>query len=57
MIRGFIGVIHLPAMPGDPKADRETRFDEVLDFAVADGRALLEGGVFHLLSHLQHISI
>ena len=45
MIRGFIGVIHLPAMPGDPKADRETRFDEVLDFAVADGRALLEGGV------------
>ena len=45
MIRGFIGVIHLPPMPGDPKATRETTFDSVVEHALVDGRALLAGGV------------
>ena len=45
MIRGFIGVIHLPPMPGDPKATKETTFDSVVQHALIDGRVLLAGGV------------
>lgn len=45
MIRGFIGVIHLPPMPGDPRSSLETTFDGVVEQALRDGRALFEGGV------------
>lgn len=42
-IRGLIGVVHLPAMPGDP-AYAGGGFDSVLAFARRDARALHEGG-------------
>ena len=42
-LRGLIGVVHLPAMPGDP-AHREGGFAAVLDAARRDARALAEGG-------------
>jgi membrane complex biogenesis BtpA family protein len=43
-IGGLIGVVHLPAMPGDP-AYRGGGFEAVLDAARRDASALAEGGV------------
>jgi membrane complex biogenesis BtpA family protein len=43
-IRGLIGVVHLPAMPGDPAYQRGG-FEAVLDAARRDAEALAEGGV------------
>jgi uncharacterized protein len=40
---GILGVIHLPAMPGDPGAEGD--FDAVLKHALADAQALQAGGV------------
>lgn len=45
MIEGFIGVVHLPPMPGDPLADTSTTFEDVRDFALRDAEALVQGGV------------
>ncbi|MEM6292240.1 MAG: BtpA/SgcQ family protein [Myxococcota bacterium] len=42
-LRGIFGVVHLPAMPGDPAATGS--FDDVLQHAHADAAALREGGV------------
>jgi hypothetical protein len=47
--RGIIGVIHLPAMPGDPHHDGDGGFDDVLAFALQDAEALVEGGVDGLI--------
>lgn len=41
--RGLIGVVHLPAMPGDPGA--VAPFPEVMARALADATALARGGV------------
>jgi len=41
--RGLIGVVHLPAMPGDPRAGDAT-FEAALDAARRDAEALAEGG-------------
>ena len=41
----LIGVVHLPALPGDPGASTDTRYKEVYDFALRDAQALIEGGV------------
>jgi membrane complex biogenesis BtpA family protein len=45
MIRGLIGVIHLPAMPGDPGYEGDGGFDGVFTHALRDAEALAEGGV------------
>ncbi len=37
-----IGMIHLKPLPGSPDYDN---FDEVIDFAINDAKALVEGGV------------
>ncbi|MDQ3036578.1 MAG: BtpA/SgcQ family protein [Myxococcota bacterium] len=42
--RGLIGVLHLPAMPGDP-AYASGGFEGVLEHARRDARALREGGI------------
>ena len=49
MIRGLIGVIHLPPMPGDPKACADTSFNQVVDFAMRDVDALVAGGVHGII--------
>lgn len=41
--RGVLGVVHLPAMPGDPQAS--AGFDAMVAHAVADAEALREGGI------------
>ena len=46
--KGFIGVVHLRAMPGDPRYE-EGGFDAVVAAALDDARALVEGGVGHLI--------
>jgi len=43
-VSGFIGVVHLPAMPGDPRYERGG-FEGVYDFALRDAEALASGGV------------
>ena len=43
-IRGFLGVVHVPAMPGDPAFDGEG-FGAVELHALADAEALVDGGV------------
>ena len=43
-VGGFIGVVHLPAMPGDPRYERGG-FEGVYDFALRDAEALASGGV------------
>ncbi|HJL18150.1 MAG TPA: BtpA/SgcQ family protein [Sandaracinaceae bacterium LLY-WYZ-13_1] len=47
-MRGLIGVVHLPAMPGDPQ-HREGGFAEVIEAARRDAAALAEGGVEALI--------
>lgn len=48
MIRGLIGVIHLPPLPGDPLHE-DSSFAEVEQRALADAAALAEGGADALL--------
>jgi membrane complex biogenesis BtpA family protein len=44
--RGLVGVIHLPAMPGDPAHEPDGGgFEAVIEAARRDARALREGGV------------
>ena len=45
---GLIGVVHLPAMPGDP-GRQAVEFEAVLDHAMADAGALASGGVEALI--------
>lgn len=45
---GLIGVVHLPALPGDPRHDGGG-FDPVKQFALRDAEALARGGVDALL--------
>lgn len=53
MVRGFVGVIHLPAMPGDPRCDLTQRgsegFRSVEAWAERDAEALVMGGVDALI--------
>ncbi len=44
----IIGMIHLPPLPGAP-AYRGESIDEIIDFALKDARALIEGGVDGLI--------
>lgn len=44
MIKGLIGVVHLPPMPGDPKAGADTTFRSVVDAALRDAQSLVSGG-------------
>ena len=43
MIGGIYGVVHLPALPGDPRG-QSSAFDPVYDHAMADAEALVSGG-------------
>lgn len=43
-VRGLIGVVHLPALPGDPMYDGRS-VDEITSFALRDADALVEGGI------------
>ncbi len=47
--RGVIGVVHLPAMPGDPGFSGRGGFSGVEEAALADARALIAGGVDALI--------
>ncbi len=46
--RGFIGVVHLPPLPGDPRAGDAT-FSQAEAAALADAEALVRGGVDGLI--------
>jgi hypothetical protein len=48
MIRGLVGTLHLPAMPGDPGHQGGT-FSDVAEAAFRDAEALFRGGVDALL--------
>jgi len=48
-MRGIIGVIHMPAMPGDPAFAGTNGFAGVQRFALHDAEALVEGGVDALI--------
>ena len=48
-VRGFIGVVHLPPMPGDPLHPRAQSFARVQRHALADAEALVAGGVDALI--------
>ena len=43
-VRGLIGVVHLPALPGDPCYDGRS-IDDNISFALRDAAALVEGGI------------
>jgi uncharacterized protein len=43
MLRGLIGVVHLAPLPGDPAYERGG-FDDVIERAICDARAIAEGG-------------
>lgn len=45
VLRGLIGVVHVPAMPGDPGYRGQGGFKGVEEFALADAAALAAGGV------------
>lgn len=47
-VRGLIGVVHLPALPGDPGYDGRS-IDEIVSFAVRDANAIVEGGIGALI--------
>ena len=40
----YIGVVHLPALPGDPRSN-DRSYSPVYEHALNDARALIEGGV------------
>lgn len=42
---GVIGVVHLPPVPGDPRAGADATPDAVLSFALRDAESLAAGGV------------
>lgn len=42
--KGLIGVVHLPALPGDPCYDGRS-LEEITEFAMKDAAALVEGGM------------
>ncbi len=42
--KGLIGVVHLPALPGDPCYDGRS-LDDIIKFALNDAKALIENGV------------
>ena len=48
-IRGLIGVVHLPPMPGDPLFESSYGFEGVIQRAFDDAKALVEGGVDGLI--------
>lgn len=48
MIEGIVGVIHLPAMAGDP-GYRGGGSEQVIEFALGDAMSLVEGGVDGLI--------
>ena len=48
-IRGVIGVVHLPPLPGDPLHDGVQSFLDVETFALRDAEALTKGGVDAIL--------
>lgn len=48
-IRGVIGVVHLPPLPGDPRHDGAQTFRDVEAFALRDADALTKGGVDAIL--------
>ena len=41
----LIGVVHLPALPGDPRASQTQSYQDVYEFALRDARRLIEGGI------------
>lgn len=45
----FVGVVHLPALPGDPCASASTTFKSVYDSAMGDAERLVSGGVDGLI--------
>ncbi len=46
MIKPVIGVVHLPPLPGSPLFKGwETNINEIIDRAISDAMALIEGGV------------
>lgn len=45
---GLIGVVHLPAMPGDPGYDGRS-LDEIISFAMTDAQAIVKGGIKALI--------
>ena len=46
---GLIGVVHLPAVPGDARHDGQHSFEHAFGFALDDAQALAEGGVDALI--------
>lgn len=46
--KGLIGVVHLPALPGDPCFDGRS-FDDLIAFALKDAEAIVEGGIRSLI--------
>ncbi len=46
--RGLIGVVHLPALPGDPGYSGQS-LDDILAFAIADADAIIGGGIRALI--------
>ncbi|MHC4390536.1 MAG: BtpA/SgcQ family protein [Planctomycetota bacterium] len=44
-VRGFLGVVHLPPLPGDPRYRGHGGFEAAERAALADAEALCEGGV------------
>ncbi len=45
---GLIGVVHLPALPGDPGYDGRS-LDEIIEFAMTDAKTIVEGGISALI--------
>ena len=41
---GLIGVVHLPALPGDPEYDGRS-LDDIIQFALTDAKNIVEGGI------------
>lgn len=46
---GLLGVVHVPAMPGDPNCPKTSTFSAVYDLAMKDAQTLFEGGVDGLI--------
>ena len=46
--KGLIGVVHLPALPGDPCYDGRS-LDEIIEFALADAKSMIDGGIHAMI--------
>ncbi len=46
--KGLIGVVHLPALPGDPEYTGMS-IEEIVSFAMKDAAAIVEGGIRSLI--------